>query len=801
MDGRLACADRQVKGERAEGANAVNDRDDPRYKYGKLNQLTTALVEWHGWEHRYWRIAILIVVSLLYMFSMTLPMSLPMQTIYAGIVFGVAVYLRRYTGTLFTLIMIVFSVNQSSRYLYWRFTETLNLDSWLDGIFGVVLILAELYAWFVLLLGYAQTIWPLKRKPEPLPADTSLWPSVDIYIPTYNEPLKVVRPTVLAAMSLDWPRDKLNIFILDDGTREEFREFAESVGVTHLTRVEHNHAKAGNINTALTKTNGEFVAIFDCDHIPARSFLQMTMGWFLRDKKLGMVQTPHHFLSADPFERNLGTFRRVPNEGELFYGLIQDGNDLWNATFFCGSCAVTRRTILLEVGGVAVETVTEDAHTALKMHKLGYTTAYISIPQAAGLATESLSAHVGQRIRWARGMAQIFRVDNPFLAKGLTLMQRLCYSNAMLHFFYGLPRMVFLLSPLTYLFFEAHIISASALAIAAYALPHLAHANMTNSRMQGAHRHSFWAELYEATLAWYIFRPTMVALINPKLGTFNVTAKGGLVKEDYFDWQISAPYLVMLGLNVVGLFVGFIRLFWWNTFEMDTVILNLLWTIYNLIILGATIAVATETRQVRESHRVIYKHPVMLKLKGGSSIACRSNDYSEGGLGLEMPASGLVALQSDVHVSLFMGEREYVFPARVVFSRGVELGVEFGELDLQQQMDLVQCTLARADAWLDWSDDREIDHPLTGLKEILFHSKSGYLHLVGFVQTKVGSIFNYGTVAVSDEAESIDDGKVQSVQHAKGWQNAVSRIVADIGTLGRSLIIKRDVGEPGVKKP
>lgn len=95
----------------------------------------------------------------------------------------------------------------------------------------------------------------------------------------------------------------------------------------------------------------------------------------------------------------------MPNEGELFYGIVQDGNDLWNAAFFCGSCAVIKRAPLLEVGGVAVETVTEDAHTALKLSRHGYNTAYLELPQAAGLATESLSAHVGQRIRWARGMA------------------------------------------------------------------------------------------------------------------------------------------------------------------------------------------------------------------------------------------------------------------------------------------------------------------------------------------------------------------------------------------------------------
>ena len=175
------------------------------------------------------------------------------------------------------------------------------------------------------------------------------------------------------------------------------------------------------------------------------------MGWFLRDRKLAMLQTPHYFYSPDPFERNLGQFHATPNEGELFYGVVQDGNDFWNATFFCGSCAVIRRKALDEVGGIAVETVTEDAHTSLRMQMRGWNTAYINIPQAAGLATEQLSGHVRQRIRWARGMVQVLRMENPLWAPGLKLAQRLCYFNAMSHYLYALPRLIFLTAPLIYL--------------------------------------------------------------------------------------------------------------------------------------------------------------------------------------------------------------------------------------------------------------------------------------------------------------------------------------------------------------
>ncbi len=200
----------------------------------------------------------------------------------------------------------------------------------------VLLIGAETYSFLILYLGFVQTIAPLRRPPVPLPEDHALWPTVDVMVPTYNEPLEVVRYTVLAAQEIDWPQDKINVWLLDDGEREEFRAFAEAAGVHYIARPQHNHAKAGNINYALARTSGDLIAIFDSDHIPTRSFLQVTAGWFLRDPKLGMLQTPHHFYSPDPFERNLGHFRQVPNEGELFYGIIQDTNDLWNATFFAG---------------------------------------------------------------------------------------------------------------------------------------------------------------------------------------------------------------------------------------------------------------------------------------------------------------------------------------------------------------------------------------------------------------------------------------------------------------------------------
>ena len=130
-----------------------------------------------------------------------------------------------------------------------------------------------------------------------------------------------------------------------------------------------------------------------------------------------------------------------------------------------------------------------------------------------------------QRMR----MVQIMRTDNPLFAPGLSAAQRLCYFNAMTHFLYALPRLIFLTAPLIYLIFGRVNLPGYWAAILAYAFPHIVLSSIANSRIQGHHRHSYWNEIYETVLAPYILIPTMLALINPKAGTFDVTAKGGVV--------------------------------------------------------------------------------------------------------------------------------------------------------------------------------------------------------------------------------------------------------------------------------
>jgi cellulose synthase (UDP-forming) len=233
------------------------------------------LLEWVAWLI----FAAIIVVG--FVGVTTTALDLRWQAATGAFAFLAALLLRRRGGRRVSLTMIALSTLVSTRYLYWRLTSTLPIGqefNAFDLLFASGLVLAEIYAYSVLILGFFQVLWPLQRKPVPLPDDDRLWPTVDIYIPSYNEPLNVVRPTVLAALDIDWPRDKIKIYVLDDGRREDFRTFCEDVGVTHLTRSNNAHAKAGNINSALTRTSGDYIAIFDCDHIPTRSFLQMTVG-------------------------------------------------------------------------------------------------------------------------------------------------------------------------------------------------------------------------------------------------------------------------------------------------------------------------------------------------------------------------------------------------------------------------------------------------------------------------------------------------------------------------------------------
>lgn len=681
----------------------------------------------------------LMIAGALAILCITQPFDIRGQVIFLSIVLFSAWVFTHVKARITLMVLFVISVTVSGRYLWWRCTSTIRPDSGIELFLALTLLFAEIYAFIVMVLGYFQVCWVLDRKPMPLPADRSTWPSVDIFIPTYNESLEVIKPTVFAALNLDWPADKLRVHLLDDGSRDAFAVFAQSVGVNYIKRKDHNHAKAGNINHAMGLTNGEFIAIFDCDHVPSCDFLTSTIGWLVHDKKIALVQTPHHFYSPDPFEKNLHLEKGMPSEDSLFHDFIQKGNDTWNAVMFCGSNAVMRRSALMQIGGIAVETVTEDAHTSLKLNRLGWKSAYVSRPVASGLSTESLSAHIGQRIRWARGMIQIFRLDNPFLGKGLSLPQRLCFFNAMVHFLHGLPRLIFLVAPLPYMFADIYVIYATAAAIFAYVIPHMVHAAITNQILQRGYRYPFLSGVYEAVLAWYILLPTTVALIFPHKGKFNVTAKGMTIDKKYVDWEISKPILVLIALNLAGLAVGIFKAATAADSQVSTLVINIGWIVYNLMVLGAAFAVAVEEVQKHRLPRITLKVPATVKFGDADPIEAQLQEYSQTEVRVKTAQipEGL-NINDALTLTLTSRGETHTFNATVL---KIEDGVFEATLHFahnHEEIAFNRCTFAREGMWAIPTEEKVDDRFVAGFARLAGFAIYGYKSLVEYLPGVAG---------------------------------------------------------------
>jgi cellulose synthase (UDP-forming) len=265
--------------------------------------------------------------------------------------------------------------------------------------------------------------------------------------------------------------------------------------------------------------------------------------------------------------------------------------------------------------------------------------------------------------------------------------------------------------------FRLNIIAASGLMVIAYALPHLWHSTVTNSRLQSRYRHSFWGEIYESVLALYILRPTLGTLINPKRGKFNVTEKGGLLPRDYFDYKIVRPHLIIMGLLIVAMIIGIVRWILSDFVDSEVLMLNVAWAIFNLLTIAAAVAVGRETRQLRTSVRLGLELPGIIYLPDGQSLVTRSRNLSTtGGMFVIARPQG-IELNDVVQIELPIGDRTAVMPARVVAWDGEVLRVAFEQLTLRQQRDLVRVVLCRADAWLDW-EDHPVDRPLRAVREI-----------------------------------------------------------------------------------
>lgn len=635
------------------------------------------------------------------------------------------------------LFLIALSLLTTTRYLYYRSQYTLNFDGIISIFFCFLLFGAELYAITTLVLSYFQTVKLKSRHPISLATiPVEQWPNVDIYIPTYNEDVDIVRKTVLGALETDYIPSQKCVYVLDDGRkyperRAELQAMCDELGAQMLVRDNNDHAKAGNINTALRRTEGDLVLILDCDHIPARNILQETVGFF-QNPRVSLVQTPHWFYNPDPFERNLMTQGRVPVGNELFYKVLQKGNDFWNAAFFCGSAAVIRRQHLLEIDGIATETVTEDCHTALRLQSLGYETVYYDKIMVAGLAPEMFSSFVGQQVRWARGMAQILRLENPLFNRKLKLQlaQRLCYFSATSHFFFGFPRLMYAIAPNLFLLFGITAVKGLGIETLFYALPHIVLSMQANHIPYKHVRFSFWNEIYEFALSFQAGIVTLLAMVNPKLGSFNVTDKGLTVTKRNFDLD-SVRYLVILGVITAASLLTIP--FWLILSPEDTqaVLVNALWCFFNLLLVIAASLAAFEQPQLRGAHRLPRKLQAIVH-SAGQSWHGQTVNISESGAQICLDVWPNTGDQVKVELVGDYGARALLDAAIVRATATPKLqtllAVKYVNLSQTQLDDLAVVIYSDVREW--YSQHRaERDHPLQSLGFIITSLKRAFREL------------------------------------------------------------------------
>lgn len=553
---------------------------------------------------------------------------------------------RRGWARLLFLTITVFVV---LRYLGWRTYATLQFHDPTSYLAAVLLYAAEWHGVLLLLLSGFVNVHPIVRRAAPLPAREVDYPTVDVLITTYDEDPELVRITLVAATAVDYPKDRLRVYLLDDGASEArlqgpdraraqaarerqavLRHWCELHGAHYLNRPDNRGAKSGNLNAALARTSGDLVLILDADHVPARDILRQTVGFFAGDERLFLVQTPHFFLNPDPIEKNLGLGAKMPPENAMFYGAIHPGLDFWQSSFFCGSAALLRRAALNEAGGFAGDSITEDAETAMLLHSKGWRSLYWDQPLVAGLQPDTFTSFIIQRMRWAQGMMQIFRLHNPLGLSGLKPWQRLAYLSNMLFWLFPLARVVYLLAPLCFLVFDLRIYDATPTEIGAYALPYLVASKLEAHYLFGRWRWPLVSDIYETMQSLFSLPAVLRALKNPRSPRFQVTPKLERLEEDFIS-PLAMPFYGLTALLLAGAIWGSVRL--WH--ESDTekamlLLIGLLWLAINLAVVLAALGALLERRQRRRSQRI--KVDLTAEWRGaGVNIPLRLTDVSLGG--------------------------------------------------------------------------------------------------------------------------------------------------------------------------
>ncbi|AII48719.1 hypothetical protein KR52_06130 [Synechococcus sp. KORDI-52] len=462
---------------------------------------------------------------------------------------GSPIWARRSLILLITLLTL--------RYLHWRCTSSLNLDTTLSTLLSLVLLMAE--GWLLLTglvpLWLAWRRYPDRREQAVQQRHAwlaSTWrPCVDILVPTYGEPITVLERSLKACRRQSYPNT--TVWVLDDSGRTEVEQLARSLGCRYRHRPERANAKAGNLNDGLRISEGDLIAVFDADFIPQASFLENTIG-LLMDPEVALVQTPQHCINADPVMRNLAMERWMLPDEESFYRWIEPVRDGWGAVVCAGTSFLVRRRALESIGGFAEDALSEDFVTGIALREKGWRLLYLQQKLSAGLAAERMLDFVRQRQRWARGTLQSLQLPKgPLRARNLSWGVRLAYLEGVIHWVNNLPRLLLMLMPLCIGLFGVVPIKISAAALLELLLPLWGTVLLSIGWLNRSSRAALLSEL----TGWVLTVPLVSTLVLRPKG-FRVTPKHQAHQQGGWTWSLALPLVLLSGLNAANL-IGILR--------------------------------------------------------------------------------------------------------------------------------------------------------------------------------------------------------------------------------------------------
>lgn len=365
--------------------------------------------------------------------------------------------------------------------------------------------------------------------------------SIDAYVTVCGEPLDVVVPVIKAVRDMCLPHDT---WVLDDAASAQLRDVCTAEGVSYLSRPTPERGKAGNINHALARTEGELVAIFDADHHPDSRFLLRTVGHF-EDERVAFVQTPQSYLPR----------RGLPARGareaqQFFYRHIMPGKARARAAICVGTNVVFRRAALEQMGGMYEGSLSEDVHTSLRLHALGHRSVYVEEVLAHGLPPQKWQAYLRQQRRWARGAFEILFSAHLWRRGGLTARQRLQYSLLGTYYLSSISSLLMSLFPGVYLLLRESPLTAHPgilLALIVTATVTVALANRAQSGGYGV------ASAVAHLVAGPVYVMALLDVIVRRRAGWTPTHREGASLPGTFS---ALPHLGMAAVNLVAVAFG-----------------------------------------------------------------------------------------------------------------------------------------------------------------------------------------------------------------------------------------------------